>query len=570
MRKTVQNMGLLIIVLVLSAVFLLEFGGPQSKGCAGEGGAKFAARVYGDIISLGEMKAAYILANGPRYSTQAAREMKLKELVLQGLIERDLLARQAKKVGFRVTEDDVMLRFAQEGVLYVSAPAGAPASLPHGAIPFSFNDDKGNFSGENARRFIQNRLGRTIEEFAKSQFQETLAERMRETVSAGVAISPAEVWDAFVREKDKAEIKYVRFDDAFFKDQAAPSAADLDAYVKGHESEINAEYEQEKHRYTGLEKQVRARHVLFKLPADADAATKAAAKAKAEAARTRALAGEDFAKLARTLSEDQGSAREGGDLGYNTKGKMVAPFDDAQFALAPGAISGVVESRFGYHVIKVEGVREGDVPVAEAKRELAEKKVRATRAAELSKAAAERVLAALKKGETLEQLEARLKSEKEAGGDQPLAPLVREARPFGRGASPIAGADNGELVKTAFELSTEQPLPAAPVRVGESSVVFQLVSRVQPTKQAFEGAEQERLADALLRRKRAEALDLFVYRLRQQADKEGEVGINPDAIRYAAGDEQAALSHPQPRAAGTRANPRAAAARRARAGRAAT
>jgi peptidyl-prolyl cis-trans isomerase D len=556
MRKTVQNVGLLIIVLALSAVFLLEFGGPQSRGCAGEGGAKFAARVYGGTISLGEMKAAYILANGPRYSTQAAREMKLKELVLQGLIERDLLAREAKKVGFKVTEDDVMLRLAQEGMLYVSAPAGAPASLPHGAIPFSFNDDKGNFSGDNARRFIQNRLGRTIEEFAKSQIQETLAQRMRETVGAGVVVSPAEIWDAFVREKDKTEIKYVRFDDAFFKDQAAPSAADLDGYVKAHEGELNAEYEQEKHRFTGLEKQVRARHILFKAAADADAAGKGAAKAKAEAARARALAGEDFAKLARSLSEDTGSAREGGDLGYNAKGKMVAPFDDAQFALKPGEISAVVESRFGYHVIKVEGVREGDVPVDEAKRELAEKKVRTNRAAELSKAAAERMLASLKKGETLEQLEARLKKEKEASGDQPLSPLLREARPFGRGASPIAGADNGELVKAAFELSMEQPLPAAPVRVGESSVVFQLVAREKPVKQAFEGAEQERLSDALLRRKRDEALDQFIYRLRQQADKDGEVGINPEAIRYSAGEEQAAASAPRASRC-SRAEPRA-------------
>ncbi len=541
MRKTVQNVGLLIIVLVLSAVFLLEFGGPQSRGCTPEGGAKFAARVYGDTITLGEMKAAYILANGPRYSTQAAREMKLKELVLQGLIERDLLAREAKKAGFRVSQDEVMLRLAQDGVLYVSAPVGAPASLPHGPIPFSFTDDKGNFSGDNARRFIQNRLGRTIEEFAKSQIQETLAERMRETVSAGVTVSPSEVWDAFVREKDKVEIKYVRFDDAFYKAQVAPTAAELDAYVKAHEQEVNAEYEQEKHRYTGLEKQVRARHILFKTAADADAAAKAAAKAKAEAARARVLAGEDFAKLARELSEDQGSAREGGDLGYNTKGKMVAPFDDAQFALKPGDISNVVESRFGYHVIKVEGVREGDVPVVEAKREIGEKQLFKTRAAELAKSAAERALAQLKKGESLEQLEARLKSEKDAGGDQPLAPLLREGRPFGRGGSPIAGADNGELVKAAFELSMDQPLPAVPVRVGDSSVIFQLVSRETASKEAFAGAEQERLSDALLRRKRAEALDQYVYRLRQRADKDEEVGINPEAIRYAAGDETAAL-----------------------------
>jgi hypothetical protein len=87
----------------------------------------------------------------------------------------------------------------------------------------------------------------------------------------------------------------------------------------------------------------------------------------------------------------------------------------------------------------------------------------------------------------------------------------------------------------------DQPLPEAPVRVGDSAVIFKLVSREVPSKEAFAGAEEDRLSDALLRRKRAEALDQYVYRLRQQADKDGEVGINPEAIRYAAGDESAAL-----------------------------
>jgi peptidyl-prolyl cis-trans isomerase D len=552
MRKTVQNVGLLVIVIVLCAVFLLEFGGPQSRGCTSEGGAKYAAKVYGETITLGEMKSAYILANGTRYSTQAAREMKLKELILSGLIERNLLAREAEKLGFKVTQDDVMSRLVEDGLLYTSAPAGAPSSIPSGPIPLSFEDDKGAFNLDNAKRFIQNRLGRTIEEFAKSQVRETLAERMRGAVTSAVTISPNEVWDAYVREKDRAEIKYVRFDNAFYRQQVSPTAAELAAYLKAHDSEISAELEREKHRYTGLEKQVRARHILFKADtveaADAGVssdpkalAQKALAKGKAEAARTRALHGEDFAKLALALSEDTGSAREGGDLGYNTKGKMVAPFDDAQFALKPGEISQVVETRFGYHVIKVEGVREGDVPVEEAKNEIAQKQLRETRAAELAKAAAEQTLGELRAGTTLEQLETALKSEKDAGGDQALAPVVREARPFGRGGSPIAGADNGELVKTALELTMDKPLPEAPIKVSDSYVVFKLISRETPQKDAFAGAEQERLNDALLRRKRTDQLDQYIYKLRNQADKDGEIRINPEAVRYSASEETASL-----------------------------
>ena len=119
--------------------------------------------------------------------------------------------------------------------------------------------------------------------------------------------------------------------------------------------------------------------------------------------------------------------------------------------------------------------------------------------------------------------------------------MVREARPFGRGGSPIAGADNGELVKAAFELTTDKPLPAAPIKVGDSYVVFKLLSRETPDKEAFAGADKERLNDALLRRKRAEVLEQFVYKLRQGAEKDGEVRVNPEAIRYSAGEETASL-----------------------------
>ncbi len=541
MRNTVQNVGLLIIVLALSAVFLLEFGGPQSQGCAGDSGAKYAAKVYGETITLGEMKAAYILANGPRYSTQAAREMKLKEQVLAGLIERDLLAREAEQLGFRFSEDDVMIRLAQEGVIYVSAPVGAPASLPNGPVPVSFADDSGAFNPEHARRFIQNRLGRTVQEFAESQIRESLAARMREVVTAAVVVSPTEVWDAYVREKDKVELKYVRFDDAFYREQIEPTPVELDTWLKEHAKDVDAAYERDKHRYTGLEKQVRARHILIKAAADASEADKHAAKAKAEVARARALKGEEFAKLARALSEDTGSASQGGDLGYNTRGKMVAPFDDAQFALAPGQISDVVESRFGYHVIKVEGVREGDVPLDEARREIARDQFTGARAEALAKSAAEQTLAELKGGSTVDELEARLNKEKELGGERALAPVVKETRPFGRGATPIPGLDSSALVTAAFELTEQNPLANAPVRAGNSWVVFRLSSRAKADRASFAGTDQQRLTDALLRRKRGEVLDRYVLDLRSRAEKGGSVRINPEAITYSASEETASL-----------------------------
>ena len=81
--------------------------------------------------------------------------------------------------------------------------------------------------------------------------------------------------------------------------------------------------------------------------------TDAAAKAKAEAAHQRAVAGEDFAELAKELSEGP-SGPNGGDLGFFEKQRMAPAFADAAFALEPGEISPVIKTQFGYHVIKVE------------------------------------------------------------------------------------------------------------------------------------------------------------------------------------------------------------------------
>jgi peptidyl-prolyl cis-trans isomerase D len=332
----------------------------------------------------------------------------------------------------------------------------------------------------------------------------------------------------------------VRFDVDAYRADAKVTPADVQAYIKEHQKEVDAEYEKEKHRYTGLEKQVRARHILFKVDANAPQADKDTAKARAELARQRALKGADFAELAKELSEDTGSASQGGDLGYNTKGKMVTPFDDAQFALKPGEISSVVETRYGYHVIKVEGVREGDVPLEEAKAEIAEKLVSAERADKLAKAEAERTLAALKGGETIDALEERLKKAKEAGGDKPSAPVVKEAR-FGRGASPIPGVDAGELVKQAFEMSTDKPLPEAPVKAGESYIVYRLISRETADRKDFAGAEEQRLTDALLRRKQTELFENYVLDLRKKAEAAGAIQRNPEATEYGASEETASL-----------------------------
>ena len=108
---------------------------------------------------------------------------------------------------------------------------------------------------------------------------------------------------------------------------------------------------------------VRASHILIKVDKNASAKQKAAALAKIKAIRKRILKGEDFAKVAKEVSEDPGTKANGGDLNFFAKGQMVPSFEKAAFSLKPGQVSGIVTTSFGYHLIKVTATKPaGTVP----------------------------------------------------------------------------------------------------------------------------------------------------------------------------------------------------------------
>jgi parvulin-like peptidyl-prolyl isomerase len=130
------------------------------------------------------------------------------------------------------------------------------------------------------------------------------------------------------------------------------SQAEIDEYMKAHPEE-----------------QVHARHILISIksednPTD-EGLDKPAARAKAEEVLKRVKAGENFEALAKEYSTDTGSKEKGGDLGWFGRGQMVPDFEKAAFALQPGQVSEIVESPFGFHIIKVEERRNGDPQAAE-------------------------------------------------------------------------------------------------------------------------------------------------------------------------------------------------------------
>ncbi len=115
------------------------------------------------------------------------------------------------------------------------------------------------------------------------------------------------------------------------------------------------------------EAQVKARHILIKVDKNADEATKNKAREEIDAILVEAKKGGDFAELAKTKSQGP-SATRGGDLGFFTHKQMVKPFADAAFAMKPGEVSEVVETQFGYHIIKTEEKKDGSVtPFEEVK-----------------------------------------------------------------------------------------------------------------------------------------------------------------------------------------------------------
>ena len=132
------------------------------------------------------------------------------------------------------------------------------------------------------------------------------------------------------------------------------------------EDEISSYYEQNRARYT-TEEQRRASHILFVAENDSE---RSAARARAQAVLSDLQADPSrFAELAREFSEDPGSAEQGGDLDWFSRGMMVAPFEEAVFTLAQGQISSVVETEFGLHIIQVTGIRPGDVRPLDAVRD---------------------------------------------------------------------------------------------------------------------------------------------------------------------------------------------------------
>jgi peptidyl-prolyl cis-trans isomerase D len=562
-----QTFVLVALVTLLSAVFVLQFGGPQAEGCT-TGGSSYAAKVDGETISPGDYRASFLLGRFDEYPPEEQRRRQLWAAVLDGLIERNLLAEAAKELGYEVTSDEVWKRFGEEATIRISL--GVDSEIGSGAvrIPESYiRDEDGRFDLERTKRYIQNFLRRDVGEFAEAQILEELAERMRETVRSSVSVSEREVWEAYVREKDQARIDYAQFNPAYYRESLEPTEEDLRAWIADHEDEVQEQYEANAHRYTDLDPQVRSRHILIR-PAGEGEEAEAEARAEAEELLRQLRAGADFAALAREHSQDTATAPRGGDLGYRPRGRSPAAYDEVAFELPVGTVSDVVQTPLGFHILEVLGSREGDVPEGEAKLELAEDMYREDVGVTRAREAAAEALELLRGGTSAEDLKTRLErqaqgldpeppvaeegeeaEETEALAEEPvsnpLAPKLEETSLFGRGDSPIRGPfDASPLVRDVFEHDLEDPLPEEPIQLGNVFVIYQLKERQEATEEDFEEVS-ERIRGGLLASKQREAVATYVRELREEAQRDGRIRIRTNELEVTVEGNGEVLSDPE-------------------------
>lgn len=149
---------------------------------------------------------------------------------------------------------------------------------------------------------------------------------------------------------EQAQVQYITLNSNTAEQNIKLTDDEINKYIASHQAEVS-------------NKQIDVSHILFAVPEGATESQRAAIKAQAEKVLAMAKANpSQFAALAKKYSQDSGSAQNGGDLGYFGQGVMVKPFNDVAFKLKPNQISDLVETQFGYHIIKSNAIKGGDNP----------------------------------------------------------------------------------------------------------------------------------------------------------------------------------------------------------------
>ncbi len=395
-QKGLSNVLYGAIILATILTFVIEFRPNASQRTASLSEA-CAARVRGRCLDPRDFSSAYRILM-PSRSAETSRRLNIKRVALDGLIERELLDDEARRLGITATEDEVTDQL-YSGFVRASVPSADPsvaqaiiqemyqsyarAGLVSSevaeahvndrdtAIPVDFRDPKSKvFDMKVYERAVRNMSNRSTSEFRGEQARELLAAKMRDVIRAPIRVSDSEAWEEYRRRYDTATVGWIPVKESWTTRWTAANAsqADVDAWVKDHQQEFDKELAERV--AAAAPKAGHLRHILVKLPYGATDDEKAAGLAKLAWAVARVKAGESFAEVARETSDDPGSAIQGGDLGDKTD-SFVPPFKAAADALGPGqSTAGAVETQFGYHFIMRDDPAKAAEVAAQVKRGL--------------------------------------------------------------------------------------------------------------------------------------------------------------------------------------------------------
>jgi peptidyl-prolyl cis-trans isomerase D len=365
-HKRWLQIALLVLIVPPFALFGIDFyfrntdtGGSLAK----VGDARISEVEYSQALRQAQEKMREMMKNNPDPSLLNSPQ--LKESVLNELIERRITLSHAAKAGMTISDAEL-----QQMIAAVEA----------------FHDQSGKFSRDRYRQLLQGQ-GLTPATFENQVRTNIMLEQVR-SVYSGSAFVPDSVADRLlkIREQER-EVSQVLFSPADYRKQVNISDADAEKYYTEHKGEfvvpervkiefvvlsleayqrgvevsdedVKKRYLENQSRYQTPEER-RASHILIPAAATASAEEKAKAKAQAEDLFRQAKANpKKFGELAAKFSKDPGSAEKGGDLGFFARGLMVKPFDEAAFAMKVGDITGPVETQYGYHIIRLDEIKD--------------------------------------------------------------------------------------------------------------------------------------------------------------------------------------------------------------------
>ena len=367
-RKHTRIMQFVLFLLIVPSFVLVGINGYERFREQGEP----VAKVDGQEIFQGEWDAAHrqeverLREQMPNLDPKLLDSPQAKYATLERMVRDRVIAAAAQKQ--RLTASDSALARELNQLL-------APLKGPDGKIDMA------------RYRQVVGARGMSPEGYEESVRAELTARQVIQGVMATSFATPAQAAPSLNAYFERREVQVARFDARDYAARVNPTDADLEAYYKANpqefqapeqatveylvldiesvkkditvsEADLKTYYEQNIAKY-GQPEQRRASHILVAVPQGAPAAEKDKARAKAQELAAAAKKNPDsFAELAKKNSQDPGSAQNGGDLDWQTRGAFVKPVEDAIYALKKGEISDVVESEFGFHVIRLTDVRE--------------------------------------------------------------------------------------------------------------------------------------------------------------------------------------------------------------------